>query len=686
MLISYKWLCELLSPALTSPEQLVLLLTSIGHEVESCETQADDAVVELSITPNRGDCLSAMGLARELSVILKTLVNTIELPTFSLVGKTAAQVEIRAGELCPRYIARELRLSSPPGSSPDWMQERLLGSGVRPINAIVDISNYVMLELGQPLHAFDMDKVSGSIIVRICKPGEKLAALNDKEYELKESMLVIADEEKPLAIAGVIGGEESAVSASTHRILLECACFAPESIRTTARALAISTESSMRYERGIDYLGMERASARACQLLVELANAEVVGDVVDVIASTPSTITVTLSMTYAERLIGMELDTAQAVDILSRLGFTPQLEDNEIRTKVPSWRNDVTCPADLVEELARYIGYDAIPTATVAKSIPYRKHANAWTISHQITEMLTASGFYEACLPSITQADFVNKLYGERREEWCGELAMLTRPLTGDMDCLTPTQIILMLETLVNNVKVGNRSAAFFSLGKAYKKVYRGYNERAVLTLGVYGHPAPPSWRNTERLADIFLLKGILELIWQRLGLAGQFALSAMDYPLFQPGLSSTITWGDKTIGVMGELRENLAKDYRFPIIPAFMEVDIEDILAYEQPCPTIVAPSRFPAVSRDLSLIAPRKLAAGKLLERIRELTDGLAESVEMTDLYRGKGIPIDRISYMISIVYRHETRTLTDEEVTDNIGVILNALEKELGVEIRK
>jgi len=689
MIVSFNWLRELLMPKPKDAQRVAQAFNNLGHELEHLTALGDDWAIDLTINPNRGDCLSHWGLAHELAAFWQL---ELQLPQIAVnPAKTSAlppaPVRIEAPEHCHRYIAWVGELPAAPSASPRFIQDRLNACAIRPINALVDIGNYVMLEMGQPLHIFDLGQVDKGIIVRLSRSNEKFLALDGREYTLDDQTLLIADETKPLAIAGVMGGEHSGVGDQTRQILLECAYFNPASIRRTSRTLGLSSESSFRFERDVDQTAMMSAAQRAVQFLGEYAGFIPTSQPTDVEVKSQPAIQLDFRLDYGERLLGIPLDIEQVEGVFTRLGMNVTTTSKRaLKTEIPSWRKDLILEADLAEEIARMVGYDQIPTKPVECRIPTRQNHQAWEKSHHIAEILCGLGFYEACLPSITSAAYLKKMYGDELPEWCSELAQLAQPLSGEMDTLAPSQLPMMLEALVNNVKMGNDSAAFWSLGSVFSKHYRDYFSKPVLTLGAYGDPAPRNWAHNASAADIFTLKGVLEVLWEQLHLEGKFSLTPAKHPMLEPGHSAVIVWGDKTVGVLGELSKALVKDYRFSATPVLMQLDLSAI--YEAPAvpPQITVPSHFPAIHRDLSILAPPDLPISRALDLIRDLAGDLLESVELGDRYRGKNIPSDRISYLISLDFRRHDRTLSDEELSPLMEQIIRALNEKLGIILRE
>jgi phenylalanyl-tRNA synthetase beta chain len=689
MIVSFNWLRELLMPKPKDVQRVAQAFNNLGHELEHLTARGDDWAIDLTINPNRGDCLSQWGLARELAASwdLELVLPQITVNPPKTSDLPPAPVRIAAPQHCHRYIAWVGELPAALPASPQFMQDRLNTCGIRPINALVDIGNYVMLEMGQPLHIFDLAQVDRGIVVRLSRGNEKFLALDGKEYTLDEQTLLIADETKALAIAGVMGGEHSGVSDQTRQILLECAYFNPASIRRTSRTLGLSSESSFRFERDIDQTAMMSAALRTVQFLCEYAGFIPASQPTDVEVDGQAAIHLDFRLGYGERLLGIPLRMEQVEGIFTRLGMkVDATSERALQADIPTWRKDLQLEADLAEEIARMVGYDQIPTNAVECRIPTRENHPAWEKSHRIAEIMCGLGYNEACLPSITSASYLKKMYGDELPEWCSELAMLAQPLSGEMDTLTPSQLPTMLEALINNVKMGNPGAAFWSLGSVFSKRYRDYFQKPVLTLGIYGDPAPHNWAHSVSPADIFTLKGVLEALWEHLHLEGKFSLKPAKHPMLEPGHSAVIVWGDKTVGVLGELSNTLMKDYRFSATPVLMQLDLSAIYEAPDVLPQITVPSHFPAIHRDLSIVAPLELPIARALDLIRDLAGDLLESMELGDRYRGKNIPPDRISYLISLDFRRPDRTLSDEELSPLMEQIVRALNEKLGIVLRE
>jgi phenylalanyl-tRNA synthetase beta chain len=703
--ISYNWLRELTDVALP-PRELAERLTMAGLAVDSVKESGDDFVLEFDLTSNRPDCLSHLGIAREAAALTGTTVRHPDL-TAKNVGGRAEQftaVEIEDAQLCPRYSARAVRgVKIVP--SPEWLVRRLQAIGQRSINNVADITNFVMHEMGQPLHAFDLAKLAEfRIVVRRARAGEKLKTLDGVERELDEQTLVIADATRAVAVAGVMGGEETEISDQTVDVLVESAYFDPQSVRRTSKLLGLQTEASYRFERGVDYEGVRRAQDRCVALICELAGGTATEDAIDVYPRKLDAPFVALRPRRVEELTGLRATAGECVRILTALGFTrqdPETFDSEERPMgfaVPTWRTDVRIEEDLVEEVARVYGYEKIGEALPPSPVTgeYLAGDRRRRASRQV---LTALGFNEAVSISFIEESSAVEETGESRYEPVpglqtvegeGAFVMLSNPIIEGARLMRPSLLPGLLEATRHNFNHGTRDVRLFELGRVFAAggaSEGGDASRPVeveaFALLVTGE-ALEEGRATARAADFFDLKGALEAASDAMHV-GELEVAPASVRHLREGQSARVKLGGREVGHAGRLSEELAARYKFRQPVYVAEVSLTALLATgERPARYTPLP-RFPGVARDVSLVADRRVTFGELRRAVHAL--GLAEcrGVALVDVYEGANMPEGKRSLTLRVEYRADDRTLRDEEVDATHARVVAALEGEFGAQLR-
>jgi phenylalanyl-tRNA synthetase beta chain len=657
--------------------------TPLGVDIKSV-LNLDDTIIELEVTPNRRDALSIIGVARELAAALNLSLKNPEPRVRELEIGTSFAVSNEAAELCPRYIARvikEVRV----GRSPDWMVRRLQRAGIRSINNVVDITNYVMLELGQPLHAFDSMKLRGRRLrIRLAKEGESLQTLEGKTVQLTPEMLVIADEDKPAAVAGVIGGEPSGITEMTSEVVLESAAFAPGSIRKTARKLGISTESSYRFERGSDWNAVALASRRAAQLIQELAN----GLGFKPIESAPranAPTQIKMAISRVKQILGLELKEATIADILRRLGCIINIGSGQMLVTVPTWRTDLSKEADLLEEIARMSGYDTIPTRSPLIAPTTVPDSETWMFERRSAEILVGLGFHEAYNFSFLndkQAAMVTPGLGRPVD---ARALPLANPLSQDQTLMRTSLLPGLLQNALTNFHHSVPGVALFELGRIFDQTGEGVQETRRIGLLLAGAYQPAHWRQKTGKADFYQLLGLIE------SFLGAFKISDIQKiagagTAFHPQRSATLISGDTVLGWMGDIHPDLATalDINEPFVGA--ELDIAGVMQTAIKNMAAKAVSAFPPVHRDISLVVPENIPYDKILKTIQATGGPSLDSSTLIDLYRGPTIGADKKSLTLSLMFRRADRTLKDSEVESAMAKIRTDLEKKCEAKIRQ
>ena len=633
---------------------------------------ADDHVVEFEITPNRPDCLSVIGLAREASATFGRPLK-LHTPEVKGCGDSIAElvdIDIEDGELCPRYTARMVKnVKIQP--SPAWMRERLRNSGVRPINNIVDITNYVMLEYGQPMHAFDFSCVEGNhIIVRTAREGETIQTLDGNQRKLTTSMLCICDENKPVCVAGVMGGANSEIVGDTAMVLFESANFNGTSVHRTAAALNMRTDASSRYEKGLDPMNTLKAVERACELVELLGAGEVVEGVMDVIAKDSNPVTVKLEPEKVNGLLGTDVSREEMVRILEALDF--KVEGDTIH--VPSWRSDVEHYSDIAEEVARFYGYNNIPD-TLSNGLTARRGLT----DIQQTENLLGSVCRAAGYDEIITYSFISPTYYDKidlpKDSPLRDSLKILNPLGEDTSIMRTTTLPSMLEILTRNYNFRNKSAKLYELGRVYFKRADGLaDEPKVLTLGAYGAGM-----------DFFALKGSVEAVLKQLRIENVRFLADSENPSYHPGRCAKVFSGDRLLGVLGQIHPHVAGNYGVDAELYAAELRFDALYESKGSQPLYQPLPKFPAVTRDIAVVCDASVTVGELEDAIRKGAKGLLKDAALFDIYTGTGIAPGKKSVAFNLTLRVDDRSLTAEEADADVKSILTALEQECGAVLR-
>lgn len=642
----------------------------IGQDIASA-LGCNDTTVEFEITPNRPDCLSVIGLACEAAATFHKPLNLHQPEVKGCGGDVHdyLSVEVQNKELCQRYVARVVK-NVKIGPSPRWMRERLRASGVRPIDNIVDITNYVMLEYGQPMHAFDIEYVKGhKIIVRNARTGETIQTLDGVDRTLSEEMLVIADEEKASAVAGVMGGENSGIHEGTHTVVFESACFKGSSVRVTAKKLGMRTESSSRFEKGLDPQNCLPAVMRACELVEQLGAGEVVDGVIDVDNSGYQPTVLHLDPAWINTFLGTDISREKMEQILKNLQFGIEGEN----IVVPSFRGDVQHKADVAEEIARFYGYNNIPTTT-AKGNPEGGYSDYQQFERTVNQNMLAQGMYE-----IMTYSFVSPKEYDRirlpKDDPKRESVVILNPLGEDTSIMRTNAIPSMMLILAKNYNNRNGAVSLYEIGNEYIPVPGEQlpDEVPNLILGMYGEDR-----------DFFTLKGVMENLFDTLGIEDYDVTACHDNPTFHPGRCAVISKDGEEIGVIGEIHPLVCANYGINTRVYVGKLKMRKLYALQSADKKYHPLPKFPASTRDLALLCDDSLPVLTMEQAIKAAAGKILEKVELFDVYKGSQIADGKKSVAFNITMRASDRTLTDEEVGGAMNRILKALE-ELGAQIR-
>ena len=633
----------------------------------------NDSVVEFEITNNRPDCLSVRGLARESACTFHTPLTFAEPTVTAGHGdiREKLSVEIKDAELCPRYTARMVK-NIKIAPSPKWMRRRLRASGVRPINNIVDITNYVMLEYGQPMHAFDYACLhDGKIIVRRAEEGESLQTLDGNDHALAPGMLVIADPEGPVALAGVMGGANSEITDETTTIVFESANFLGHSIRKTAIALGMRTDASGRFEKGLDLLATVPAVDRACELVEMLGAGEVLDGTIDVLAKAPEMTFIELDDKRINALLGTDIPREFMVDTLTSLGF--ELNGNTLT--VPSWRGDCTMLADIAEECARFWGYDKIEATDIRGAATQGGYSEKTIFTQKLGTACRAMGYTEVMTYSFVSPSSLDKIKVPADSPLRDNYRILN-PLGEDTSVMRTTALPSMLGVLSTNLNRRNMEARLYEMATVYKKQpgEKLADERTVLTLGAYGGGV-----------DFFALKGAVEALLRAARTPDVRFTADTETAAFHPGRCAAVWSGDTRLGTLGQIHPDVCAAYGLDGATYCAEIDVVLLHALEGAEPVYTPLPRFPAITRDIAVVCDAAVPVGELTECIRKAEKNVLRGVKLFDVYTGVGIPEGKKSVAFSLTLRSDDGTLTDDHAEEAVRAVLDALRESFGAVIR-
>jgi phenylalanyl-tRNA synthetase beta chain len=662
----------------------------LSAEAEAGAPLADclgDTVFDVDVTPNRPDCLSVVGIAREVAALSgqKPHIPEISYEETAVPIDEQISIEIADPDLCPRYCA-SLITGVTIAESPVWMQERLIACGMRPINNIVDITNYVMLEYGQPLHSFDYDKIGGKkIVVRRAIKGEVIISLDGVERNLQKDMLVIADGERSVAIAGVMGGANSEVTEDTRTILLESANFNPASIHYTSRQLSMTSEASMRFERGISPGVTIPALRHATQLIMQLGGGKVARGIVDVYPGKRESEPVLLPTIELKRILGIEFKLEQIVDTLVSLGFECQTEGSQVSVTVPYWRSDIKQAVDLIEEVARIIGYDQIPTTMLGEPLPRQNPEPVPSLKGRMRQSLVGYGFQEVITYSLTGLEMLSNLVPEPSPPEPMPLRV-ANPMTADQEYLRPNLRANLLAVLAANRRHEDEGIRLFELGKIYLPREEELPAEPEVLCGLLsGARVESSWLGGNGLFDFYDAKGVVEGLLRHLGVAVNFEPSS-DRGL-HPARQAAIVIKDEglsvRLGAVGELHPKVADAFEIAGPVCLFEVNVMALLPFTTVHKVFQPIPRFPGTVRDLALVVDAGVTHHQVQEIIRSFS--MVSEITLFDVYAGKQLAAGKKSLAYRVVYQSPTHTLTDEEANGVQQQILDRLSKELGATLR-
>jgi phenylalanyl-tRNA synthetase beta chain len=642
----------------------------------------DDSLIEVDLTPNRGDCLSIRGLAREVAALNQAELKEVDIAPVPAAIDETFRVTVQAPDACPHYVGRVIRNIDINKPTPVWIREKLRRSGIRSIDSVVDITNYVMLELGQPMHAFDLDRLNGGIQVRMAQPGETLELLNEQKLSLTAGSLVIADEKRALALAGVMGGSHSGVSTSTRSVFLESAFFSPSAIAGKARSYGLHTDSSHRYERGVDWDLQVAAVERATRLLLDLVGGEP-GPLVQVRAEhRPTPASVRLRRQRLSSGLGLSADRVDAADLLQRLGLGLLSEDADAWTfSIPSHRFDIRIEEDLLEEVGRIYGYNRLPTRPMLLATELDSQPETRTPLSLVKNHLVSRGYQEAITYSFIDPQLHALLYPDVKA------VVLKNPISADMASMRTSLVPGLLQTLRNNLNRQQTQARLFESGMVFNggDLNPADCQQKTRVAGlVYGNVRQPGWAEKSRELDFFDLKGDLESLLAVAARGRKVEFAAWrDSEWLHPGQAAQVLLDGEVAGYLGALHPAKQRALELPKPVFVFELDQAQLM--RALLPRFAPLSRYPEVSRDLAVVVDKQHCVADLERGIRKSAGDVLKNLKLFDVYSGEGIDPKRKSLAFSLTFQHASRTLKDEEVNASIASVVRCLEEEFGANLR-
>nr|WP_086937848.1 phenylalanine--tRNA ligase subunit beta [Thaumasiovibrio occultus] len=647
----------------------------------------DDVTVDVDLTANRADCFSIRGLAREVGVLNRADVVQPEVAAVAETISDTVSIEVKAPAACPRYLGRVIKNVNVQAETPLWMQEKLRRCGIRSIDPVVDVTNYVLLEQGQPMHAFDLTKIEGGIVVRLAEQGEKLTLLDGNEAELNADTLVVADHNKALAIAGIFGGEGSGVTTETKDVLLECAFFAPDHIRGRARSYGLHTDSSMRFERGVDYALQASAIERATQLLVEICGGEVAPVVaVESDADLPKPNHVALRRTKLDNLLGHHIADSDVVEILERLGMTVEANAEGWVAIAPTWRFDIAIEQDLIEEVGRIYGYDNIPNQQPAAALKMHDQVEAVLPLKRVRDLLVDRGFHEAITYSFVEPE-QQKLIVPGVEP-----LILPFPISADMSAMRLGLIQGLLNTVVHNQKRQQPRVRLFEQGLRFipcESAENGMRQEPMLAGVISGARSEEHWDIATNTVDFFDLKADLEAILELTANEKAYSFVALSpeskkaNPALHPGQSAAIIVDGKEVGVIGTVHPELERKFGLNGRTIVFEIEWNAINA--KAIPEAVALSKFPANRRDIAVVVDDAVASGDIVNACLEQGGEFLKAAKLFDVYVGKGVEEGKKSLAIALTLQSLERTLEDADIAGAVDAIVTHIGEKFGASLR-
>ena len=671
---SFGMLCSAKELGLASESGGLLPLLAnapVGENIRAY-LDLDDKLFTLKLTPNRSDCLSVFGVAREVAAITGAPLKQLEIVAAPVKSDKTFAVRLDAPQACPRYTGRVISGLNAQATTPGWMVKRLERSGLRSISAIVDVTNYILLELGQPMHAFDAAKLRGTMVARFAREGETLKLLNDQTVTLQSDMLVIADDDRALALAGIMGGADSAVSDGTTEIFLESAFFSPSAITGKSRRIGFGSDSSYRFERGVDFNGTLAALERGTALIIEICGGQA-GAVVEAVAQLPARETVTLRSERVRRILGIELDSTRIAELLKRLRFECSEQDGVFEIVPPSHRFDLSIEEDFIEEIARLHGYDQvpeIPPCGAMRMLPLPETARS---AHQLKTLLADREYQE-----IVSYAFVN-------ESWEADLAgnadpvRLLNPIASHMSVMRSTLLGGLLDTLNFNLNRKQERVRLFEAGRCFRKQEKGFAQPEKIAALCYGFAQPEQWGEEMRLVDFYDLKADVEALCH----PAKLRFEAASHPALHPGQTAKVSLNGELIGWVGTLHPQWQQKFGLAYAPVMFELELPALL--QRDVPAFAEVSKFPPMQRDIALIVDETVNVQAMLDALAEQLPPSVVDLTLFDVYRGKGVDLGKKSLAFRLLMQDTQKTLTDDEIDSVVTLLVRILGVRFGAVLR-
>ncbi len=637
-----------------------------------------DAIIDLDLTPNRGDCFSILGIARDVAALTGAALKNPGVAPVAATIEDTHPVELVEPAGCPRFAGRVIRGIDPAAKSPLWMVERLRRAGLRGISPVVDITNYVMLELGQPLHAYDAALLTGPIRPRLAKTGEKVTLLDDKEMELRDDTLIITDDSGPIGIAGIMGGLSTAVSDTTTDVFFEAAFWPQDFMAGKARNYGMHTDASLRFERGVDPDGQGRAVERATQLLLEIAGGDAGPLVVDSSQEhLPKRATIVLRRSRLAHLLGLEIDAAEVTQILESLQLEVAPTADGWSVTAPSHRFDIEYEVDLIEEVARIHGYDSIPETTLAAQSPLETVTESRIDTERAAATLIGRDYQEIVTYSFIDPEANAKFTGR------DSALVLSNPISSELSVMRASLWPGLVAAASTNMARQQDRVRLFEASRSYHGTLDAHEEVVRLAGLVAGPVVPEQWGAKPENVDFFDVKSDVEAVLALTGAMSEVHFVATEHPALQPGQAAEIRRGDEVIGLVGKLHPRLAKDYDLKKAAYVFELDVEKALASSAPSADVI--SRFPAIRRDIAVVVDEKVTAAELVDAVAEAAPDLIRDVRIFDIYRGDKIEAGRKSIAIGLILQETSRTLTDDDADTAMAAAIAKLEDKFAAYLR-
>ena len=637
-----------------------------------------DTAIDIDLTPNRGDCLGIKGVATEVGVLTQSKVNPVNIKTIPATVKDCVEVKLNAAKANPRFTARVISGININAETPDWMKTRLLGSDIRSIDPVVDVTNYVMLELGHPMHAFDRKNIKGAIEVRYANENEKLVLLDDKSIDLRTDTVVVADQEKALSMAGIMGGKFSGINSETTDVVLEAAHWEPIQIAGKARSYGLHTDASHRFERGVDYNLCAQTIERATELLLDIVGGQA-GPIVDEISQEyfPKSRQVKLRRARIERLLGISLSDEQVIDILTRLGMQLTDEDDGWLVQIPSCRFDISIEADLIEELVRIYGYNNVPSRKPVGELSMIRRQENRLLKSQIGHLLADRGFQE-----VITYTFIDK-GSQQLIDPALEALPLVNPISADLSVMRTSLWPGLLKTVEYNQKRQHDHIRFFETGLKFIQTDEGLIQTPVIAGAISGRKYSESWSTDDSKFDFFDLKGDLEAIFKLTAADEQFNFVAAQRGGLHPGQTAEISRNGKNCGFVGKIHPETQKAFDIDEPVYLFELELKRVT--QRKIPKFAPLSKFPSIRRDLAILVKESVTSSQIVDLIGQTAKNWLNNVVIFDIYRGKGIDAGFKSVALGIILQRNDKTFKDAEINKTMDRVISALTDKLAAVLR-